>query len=138
MQSWDNRCRARCAIPSLLDYNKPVNYNIIPAAGGTQRLPRLVGLGRANELIFTGRIIDAHEAFRIGLVNRVVPLEKLMDETLLLAKDILAKGPMAVSLAKESINASLNLPLTEGLKQEIELFAKLCGTEDKNEGLKHF
>jgi len=115
-----------------------VNYSIIPGAGGTQRLPRIVGVGKAKELIFTGDIISADEAYRLGIVNRVVPAEKLNEEVEALAQKILSKGPIALRLAKEAINAAMELPLKEGLKREIELFSRACGTEDKNEGARAF
>ena len=115
-----------------------VNYGIIPGAGGTQRLPRIVGVGLAKELVFTGDIINAQEAFRMGLVNRVVPADKLKEEVHVLAEKILSKGPIALRLAKEAINLSMELPLGEGLKREVELFSRTCGTEDKNEGARAF
>ena len=115
-----------------------VNYGIIPGSGGTQRLPRLVGVGRAKELIFTGDIIGAQAALQMGLVNRVVPSDQLMDETRALASKIISKAPIALRLAKEAINLAMELPLTEGLKREIELFSLACGTEDKNEGARAF
>lgn len=115
-----------------------VNYSIIPGAGGTQRLPWIVGLGHAKELIFTGDIITAQEAFRTGIVNRVVPGNKLMDEVRLLAEKILLKGPVAIRLAKEAVNLAMELPLSEGLQREIQLFSMTCGTEDKNEGARAF
>jgi enoyl-CoA hydratase len=115
-----------------------VNYSIIPGGGATQRLPRIVGLGRAKELIFTGDIINAQDAFQMGLVNRVVPSDRLMDEARTIAEKILSKGPLAVRFAKEAVNLAMELPLTEGLRREIQLFSKTCGTEDKNEGARAF
>jgi len=131
-------CDLRVAAESAKLGQLEVNYNIIPGAGGTQRLPRMVGVGRAKELIFTGDIINAQEAFQMGLVNRVVPSDRLMDEARALAEKILSKGPLAVRLAKEAVNSAMELSLTEGLKREIELFSIACGTEDKNEGARAF
>jgi enoyl-CoA hydratase len=115
-----------------------VSLGIIPGFGGTQRLPRLVGKGRAKELIFTGRIIAAEEALRIGLVDKVVPGDNLLEETEKLADLILAKGPLAVQYGKEAINHGLSVDLASGNAFEINSFAALCETADKNEGLSAF
>lgn len=115
-----------------------VNLGIIPGYGGTQRLSRLVGKGRAMELILTSRMVDAHEASQIGLANKVVEPEKLMEEAEALAKTIMSKGPIAVNLAMESVNRGLNVSLEEGLRIEAELFGICCSTEDKVEGTKAF
>ena len=131
-------CDLRVAAENAKLGQPEVRYSIIPAAGGTQRLPRIVGLGRAKELILTGDVINACEAFEIGLVNRVVSLDKLMDETRTLAEKIILKGPIAISLAKKAINLAMDLPLSEGLGKEIEFFSQTCGTEDKNEGVRAF
>ncbi|MFH0811714.1 MAG: enoyl-CoA hydratase-related protein [Pseudomonadota bacterium] len=131
-------CDLRVAAENAKLGQLEVNYGIIPGAGGTQRLPRIMGLGRAKELIFTGDMISAQAAFQMGLVNRVVPADKLMDETRILAEKILSKGPVALRLAKEAVNLAMELPLTEGLKREIQLFSMTCGTEDKNEGARAF
>jgi enoyl-CoA hydratase len=85
-----------------------VGLGIIPAAGGTQRLPRLIGLSRAKDLVLTGRIIDAEEALRIGLVNRMVPDEQVMEEAQVLAETILEKGPLAVRMAKLALNSAFS------------------------------
>ena len=131
-------CDVRIAAENAKLGQLEVNYGIIPGAGGTQRLPRIAGLGQAKELVFTGDIINAQEAFRMGIVNRVVSANKLMDEVQLLAGKILSKGPIALRLAKEAINLSMELPLSEGLKREVELFSKTCGTQDKKEGARAF
>lgn len=131
-------CDLRVAAENAKLGQPEVNYSIIPGGGATQRLPRIVGLGRAKELIFTGDIINAQEAFQMGLVNRVVPSDRLMDAAHTLAEKILSKGPLAVRFAKEAVNLAMELPLTEGLRREIQLFSKTCGTEDKNEGARAF
>lgn len=116
-----------------------VGLGIIPGAGGTQRLPRLVGMGKAKELIFTGDIISAHEAREIGLVNKVVDRpEDLLPAAKEMAKKIMAKGPVAVSLAKMAINVGANIDINSGL-----LFEKLAqtvafSTEDRLEGTTAF
>ena len=115
-----------------------VNLGIIPGFGGTQRLARLVGKGRAKELIFTGRVIKADEALRIGLVEAVYPPDQLLAEAEKLTDQILSKGPIAVQYAKETINRGLDLNLESGNAFEIAAFTALCATEDKNEGLAAF
>lgn len=115
-----------------------VNLGVIPGAGGTQRLPRLVGKGRAMELVFTTDMIGAEEARAIGLVNRVVPPGSLLEEAKKMAKKILAKGPVAITLAKRAINEGLEMDLKEGLKLEAKLFGELFDTFDMREGVKAF
>jgi enoyl-CoA hydratase len=115
-----------------------VNLGVMPGAGGTQRLPRLVGKGRAMELVFTTDVISADEARAIGLVNRVVPPGSLLEEAKKMAKKILAKGPVAITLAKRAINEGLEMDLKEGLKLEAKLFGELFDTFDMREGVKAF
>jgi enoyl-CoA hydratase len=115
-----------------------VSLGIIPGFGGTQRLTRLVGKGRAKELVFTGRMVDAEEALRIGLVDTVVPAEKLIDEANKLADAILSKGPLAVKAAKSVIDTGYDTDLSSACKLEINAFAGLFGTKDKDEGLGAF
>ncbi len=115
-----------------------VNLGIIPGFGGTQRLTRLVGRGRAKELIMTARIITAEEALRIGLVEAVVPADKLAEEVNKLADVIISKGPLAVQYAKEVIDRGNNVDLASANAYEMTAFAALCETEDKNEGLTAF
>jgi enoyl-CoA hydratase len=115
-----------------------VNLGVIPGAGGTQRLPRLVGKGRAMELVFTTDMISAEEARAIGLVNRVVPPGSLLEEAKKMAKKILSKGPVAITLAKRAINEGLEMDLKEGLKLEAKLFGELFDTFDMREGVKAF
>jgi len=115
-----------------------VNLGILPSAGGTQRLARLVGVGRAKELILTGEIIDAQEALRIGLVNHVVPAAELMNAARAMAEKILTKGPLAVGLAKLAINVGLNTDLASGLAYEKLAQTLLFTTEDKYEGTTAF
>jgi len=115
-----------------------ISLAIIPGYGGTQRMSRLVPTGKAKELIYTGEMIGAMEAMRIGLVDRVVKREDLEDEAKKLAATILEKGPLAIKAAKKAINEGLALPLREGLKVESRYFGELFGTEDKNEGARAF
>lgn len=111
---------------------------IIPGAGGTQRLPRLVGRGKAKELIFTGRRVGAEEAFQIGLVNKVVPLEKLLEECLAMAAMICETGPIAIQQAKYAINYGLETDLHTGLAIESNAYWITIPTEDRLEGLAAF
>ena len=115
-----------------------INLGIIPGGGGSQRLPRLVGLGAAMRLILTGEMIDANTAKEIGLVDEVVPHEELEARALALAGAIAEKGPVAVRLAKEAVKASTRLPLDSGLRYEQSLFSIVFSTEDRGEGVKAF
>jgi enoyl-CoA hydratase len=115
-----------------------VSLGIFPGFGGTQRLPRLVGHGKAAELIFTGERIDAAEALRIGLVNHVVPAPRLLDEARKLAGHILARAPVAVRHAKEALNRAAEAPLQEGLQYERESFALTAATKDREAGMRAF
>ena len=115
-----------------------VKLGIIPGDGGTQRLPRLVGLGRAMEMILTGDFIDAEEAYRIGLVNKIVPHEELMEKAMELAKKIASRPPLAVRYAKETVNRSLEGSTVSGFALESFLHALSCTTEDKKEGVSSF
>jgi len=116
-----------------------VNLGIIPGAGGTQRLQRLVGFGKAKELIFTGEIISAREAERIGLINKVVDTgEELIPAALKMVATIQAKGPMAIAMAKMVINAGASTDLNSGLLMEKLAQTVLFGTEDRMEGTSAF
>jgi len=111
---------------------------IIPGAGGTQRLPRLVGRGKAKELIFTGKRMDAREALEIGLVNQVAPAEKLIDAALEMAAMICQAGPIAIAQAKYAINYGLEVDLHTGLAIESNAYWVTIPTEDRTEGLTAF
>jgi enoyl-CoA hydratase len=115
-----------------------VNLGIIPGYGGTQRLPRLVGKGIAHEMILTGRHIDAQEAYRIGLVNRVVPQNQLIEECRKIAAEIVSKGQIAVRFALKAVNMTSETNLTEGLDLEATLFGRVAATDDGKEGVKAF
>jgi enoyl-CoA hydratase/carnithine racemase len=115
-----------------------VTLGIIPGGGGTQRLPRLIGRGKALELILTGQRIDAYEALRLGLVEQVVPHDQLLETVEELAHTITSRAPLAVKYAKEAIVRGLELPLEEGLKVEAELSVLLRATEDRMEGARAF
>jgi enoyl-CoA hydratase len=115
-----------------------VKLGIIPGDGGTQRLPRLVGLGRAMEMILTGDFIDAQEAYRIGLVNKVVSPDELIGKTMDLARKIASRPPLAVRFAKEAANRSMEGATLAGFTLESYLHALSCTTEDKKEGVSAF
>lgn len=115
-----------------------VRRGIIPGAGGTQRLARRIGQGRAMEMILTGRTVDAEMALRYGLVEHVVPAAELMARADALARDILANAPVAVQLAREAVRRGIELPLADGLRLEDDLVAIAMGTEDAREGPQAF
>ena len=115
-----------------------VSLGIFPGYGGTQRLPRLVGLGKAKELIFTGDLIDAQECLRIGLVEKVVPLAELLPTCKNLAAKIATKGPLAIKIAKKCINLSLDVDLKTGCDYEATQFGIVCSSQDKVEGTSAF
>ena len=115
-----------------------INIGIIPGGGGTQRLQRLIGACRAKELIFTGDIIRAEEADRIGLVNRVVPMDELMTTAKEMARKIATKSAAALKLAKTAINRGMQTNLESGLKYEYELYSLSLSLEDKAEGVNAF
>lgn len=115
-----------------------INLGIIPGGGGTQRLQRLVGVCRAKELIFTGDIIRADEADRIGLVNRVVPMDELMTVAKEIAAKIATKSSAALKLAKQAVNKGMQMSLQDGLDYEYEMYALALSLEDKEEGVNAF
>ncbi|MBC7344690.1 MAG: enoyl-CoA hydratase/isomerase family protein, partial [Clostridia bacterium] len=115
-----------------------INVGIMPGAGGTQRLPRLIGPARAKELLFTGDTIDARTALGMGLVNKVVPPGVLLAESRELAKKIAHKSPLIIGLIKQAVNTGLDCPLPAGLSFELQCCAFLFGTEDRNEGMGAF
>lgn len=131
-------CHIRIASENAKFGQPEVNLGIIPGYGGTQRLARLIGVGRAAELILTGNQIDAQEAYRIGMVNKVVPLVELLPTCESIARAILSKGQIAIRMALKAVNANLEAPLSEGLRVEAALFGECCGTEDFKEGTKAF
>ena len=131
-------CDIRMASDSAILGHPEVNLGIIPGAGASQRLPRLVGLGRAKELILTGRRIKADEALRIGLVEKVVPQESLLEEAQRMAEEISTKGPLAVAAAKKVLNDGWDLGIEDGLNTESRIWGSLFGTKDQKEGAKAF
>jgi len=115
-----------------------INLGIIPGGGGTQRLTRLIGEGKAMQIILTGEMINAEEAYRLGLVNEVYPAAELEAKTMELANKIAEKSPVALAMAKASVKNAARMNLREGLEQEIDLFALCFSSEDKEEGVRAF
>jgi enoyl-CoA hydratase len=131
-------CTLRVAVPHARLGQPEVKLGIIPGYGGTQRLPRLVGRGRALELLLTGESIEAAEAQRIGLVNHVVAPEELIEFSRALLRKILANAPVAVALVMDAVDAGLDASLEEGLRYEAAAFAVAAATEDRREGTRAF
>jgi enoyl-CoA hydratase len=115
-----------------------VTIGVIPGAGGTQRLTRAVGKALAMEMVLNNRMLTAGEAAQFGLVNRVVPVERFLEEALALASEVAGRAPLAVRLGKETVNKAFELSLTEGLEAERRAFYMLFTTEDQKEGMKAF
>jgi len=131
-------CDIRLASANAKLGQPEVNLGIIPGFGGTQRLPRIVGRGKATQLILTGEMITAQEAHRIGLVDEVYLPEELIGKALAMAELLASKGPIAVKLSKDCVNRGLEMKLREGCELEVEKFGEACGTSDKTEGTKAF
>lgn len=131
-------CHIRIASENARFGQPEAKLGIAPGYGGTVRLPRLVGKGRALEILLTGQMIDAAEAFRIGLVNRVVPAEQLLPEAEKLVRTILENGPLAIQVCIEAVDSALEATLDEGLQLEATYFALLASTSDMREGMAAF
>lgn len=131
-------CTLRVASETATFGQPEINLGLMPGYGGTQRLPRLVGRGRALELLLRGHTIDADEALRIGLVDRVVPAAGLMPAAEALATELAAKAPQAARAILEAVNRGLDLPLTDALHHEAALFGLVSGTDDMKEGTRAF
>lgn len=131
-------CDIRIASENARFGQPEVNLGVIPGFGGTQRLARLIGKGRAMELILTGDMVDAAEAYRIGLANKVVPLEQLLETAKKMAFTIISKGTFAVSVAKEAVLNGLELDLDRANQYESELFGLCFATTDQKEGMQAF
>ncbi|MBS7643272.1 enoyl-CoA hydratase/isomerase family protein [Candidatus Bathyarchaeota archaeon] len=131
-------CDIRVASESAKIGMPETGIGITPGWGGMQRLSRLVGLGKAKELVFTGELIEAKEAERIGLVNKVVPPDKVEDAAREIATKIACKAPIAIKLAKDAINRGAEMDLEKALDYDSEVFGISCSTEDQKEGMKAF
>jgi len=131
-------CTMRLASDNAKLAQPEVKLGIIPGYGGTQRLPRLVGKGIAMQLVLTGEMITAQEAYRIGLVNEVVPQAELIARAEAIASKIVANAPLAVQYAMEAVNKGMEMSLPEALYLEATLFGVCCASEDKLEGTTAF
>ena len=131
-------CDVRVAAEGVAFALPEVSMGLLPLAGGTQRLPRLVGRGKALEMILTGEPIDAQEALRVGLVSAVVPRDRLRAEAEAIASRIAERGPLAVRYAKEAVSRGLEMPLEQALRFETDLTIILQTTEDRAEGVRAF
>lgn len=131
-------CDIRIAAENAKFGQPEVLLGVIPGFAGTQRLPRLVGKGRAKELLFTGKQIDAAEACRIGLVNSIVPLDQLIDTATAMAALIMERGPVAVKLCKAAVNEGLDMDFESGQAYEREVFGLCFATDDQKEGMRAF
>ena len=114
------------------------SYGLIPGGGGTQRLPRIVGKGKATEMVITAEPIDAAEAYRVGLVSKVVPKQKLSTEAEEIAGKLISRAPIAVRYAKEAVSKGMDMTLAQGLRLEADLSFLLQSTKDRAEGIKAF
>ena len=124
---------------STAKFGQPeVNYGIIPGFGGSQTLARLIGSGRAKEMLYTGEMIDAQEAYRIGLVNRVMLPEQLISTCEDVCRKIMKKGPLAIASVKDAINRGLSVDLNSGLNYEAQVFGNCFATLDQQEGMNAF
>ena len=131
-------CDLRYASPNAKLGQPEVGLGIIPGYGGTQRLPRLIGVGKALELVMTGDPVTAEDALRIGLVNGVFPQAELLASVKAVAQRIVARGRNAVALAKQAVRRGLHLPLAEGLELEADLFGMVSSTDEMREGTRAF
>lgn len=131
-------CTVRVAVETAKFGQPEVKLGVLPGGGGTQRLPRLVGKGRALQLILTGEMIGAQEAYRIGLVNEVVATAELIPRAEAILKQIFANAPLAVKYSLEAVNNGLETSLAEGLALEASYFGLCAGTDDKKEGTSAF
>ncbi len=131
-------CDLRIASEDAIFGVPEINLGIMPGSGATQRLPRLVGVARAKEMLFTGDNVNAQEAYRIGLANKVVPRDKLMEETMALAKKLAAKPKKALGLIKRCVDNGLNMDLASGLTLEMDCFSIAFTSEDGREGINAF
>lgn len=131
-------CDIRIASDAARLGQPEINLGIIPGGGGTQRLPRVVGMGQAMRLVLSGELVDAAEALRIGLVDVVHPAAELRDRTLEFARRMAEKSPVALRLAKSAVRAAAEMPLAAGLAYETELFVTAFASDDKREGIAAF
>jgi enoyl-CoA hydratase len=131
-------CDIRIAVETSRFGMPQIKGDLIPWDGGTQRLTRLVGRGKALEMIFTGETIDAKEAYRVGLVNKVVPPQELMSTVMRMAQEMASKGSIALRYTKEAVYQGMDLTLEQGLRLEADLYLLIHTTKDRTEGIRAF
>ncbi|MBS0181894.1 MAG: enoyl-CoA hydratase/isomerase family protein [Nitrospira sp.] len=131
-------CHIRVAAAGAMLGLPEIKLGLIPGFGGTQRLPRIVGPSKAAEMILTGKSVSAEEALRIGLLSQVVPLHELITQVEVITASITTHGKIAVEAALHAIRGGIDIPLSEGLAREAELFGRLCATSDKHEAAQAF
>ena len=131
-------CTLRVAADTAKLGQPEVNLGLLPGYGGTQRLPRLVGPGRALEMLLTGEPVDAHEAWRLGLVNRVVPADRVLDEARELAGLLASKPPLVMQYILDAVRSGMQMSLQDACEQEATLFGLVVATEDMREGTQAF
>jgi enoyl-CoA hydratase len=131
-------CDIRIAVETSRFGMPQIKGGLIPWDGGTQRLTRLVGRGKALEMIFTGETIDAKEAYRVGLVNKVVPPQELMSTVMRMAQEMASKGSIALRYTKEAVYQGMDLTLEQGLRLEADLYLLIHTTKDRTEGIRAF
>jgi len=131
-------CDLRIAAENAVFGLPEIKLGVLPGAGGTQRLPRLVGAANAKELLYTGDFINATEAYRIGLVNKIVPVETLRDESKAMAKKIANRPGIALKMIKIAVNGGLSMDLKSAMAYEARCFEILFSTEDRKEGMTAF
>jgi len=131
-------CDVRIAAEGCRFCLPQVQSSLIPSEGGTQRLPRLVGKGKALEMILTGEAIDSAEAHRLGLVTKVVSFDKINDVSLSAAKEMALKAPLALQYIKEAVNGGMDVTLEQGLRMEADLYLLLHTTADREKGIRAF
>jgi enoyl-CoA hydratase/carnithine racemase len=131
-------CHIRIAAQAVPLGLPEVKLGLIPGFGGTQRLPRVIGASNAAEMILTGESLSAEEALRTGLVSRVVPPDELLSQASAIAAQIAARSKGAIEAALHAIRGGLDIPLSEGLDREAELFGRLCATPEKQQAVQAF
>jgi enoyl-CoA hydratase len=131
-------CDLRIASEDARFGQQEINLGIVPGGGAMQKLPRLVGMAKAKEIVFTGEVIDAQTALEIGMINKIVPSQKLMEESKALARKLLSKSSIALTYAKKSMNSGVDMSLSSAMDMDECYFARCFATEDQKEGMKAF
>lgn len=131
-------CDLRIASENAQFGQQEINLGIVPGGGAMQKLPRLAGMAKAKEIVFTGEVFNARTALEIGMINKVVPAEKLMEEAKALARILLSKSSVALAYAKKSMNSGMDMSLSSAMDMDESFFARCFSTEDQKEGMQAF